>query len=318
MSAAGPGKSAGWLRPSLSFFLAIAVATTVFAVRAEAQNRGTYPLGMSAINAGVTPPPGFTYGNQLLFYSRDQEKDNAGATLPAMGENAVLLDLNSFVWVSSFKILGARYSAVATLPIAANSLSSELNGKISGGSGFGDAYFIPLILGWNGTRLSVRVMAGVLAPTGRYSSTATNNVGNGYWSPTLSSGQTWRILEAGRLTFSAFEMYEFHTTQQGTNINPGDNVDVDYSLMVGLPHTNNVSVQIGIVGYEQRQTSAKIGPGLSIAESSDRYAVNAIGPGVIVTIPKVRLNLGVRAFKEFADRSTFQGSSVQVQAGVSF
>ncbi len=318
MSAAGPGKWAAWLRPSLSFLLAMALGMIVFAGRAEAQNRGTYPLGMSAINAGVTPQPGFTYANQLLFYVRDEEKDNEGATLPAAGQNAVLLDLNSFIWVSSFKILGARYSAVATLPIAANSLSSDLRGNISGGSGFGDAYFIPLILGWNGERLSVRVMAGVLAPTGRYSSSASDNVGNGYWSPTLSSGQTWRILEGSKLTFSAFEMYEFHTTQQGTRINPGDNVDLDYSLMVGLPHINNVSVQIGIVGYEQRQTSAKLGPGLSLAESSNRYAVNAIGPGVIVTIPKVRLNLGVRAFKEFANRSTFQGSSVQVQAGISF
>ena len=34
---------------------------------AGAQNRGTYPLGMSAINSGVTPPPGFTYANQLVF-----------------------------------------------------------------------------------------------------------------------------------------------------------------------------------------------------------------------------------------------------------
>ena len=298
--------------------LVAALALTVLAGKAEAQNRGTYPLGMSAINAGVTPPPGFTYANQLLFYSRDEEKDNAGGTLPVMGENAVLLDLNSFIWVSKFTILGAHYSAVATLPAAANSLSSELNGKISGGGGFGDGYFMPFILGWNRPRLSVRVIAGILAPTGRYSSTATNNVGNGYWTPTVSSGQTWRILDGGRLTFSAFEMYEWHTTQQGTNIRPGDNVDLDYSLMTSLPHTNSVSVQVGVVGYEQRQTSAKTGPNLSLANSLDRYAVNAIGPGVTVAIPKARLNLGLRAFDEFSNRSTFQGASVQFQAGVSF
>jgi hypothetical protein len=318
MSAVGPGKSAAWLPLSHSFLLAVALAMTVPAGRAEAQNRGTYPLGMSAINAGLTPQPGFTYGNQLLFYSRDQEKDNSGATLPVTGENAVLLDLNSFIWVSSFKILGARYSAVATLPIAANSLSSELNGKISGGSGFGDAYFIPLILGWNGERLPVRVMAGFLAPTGRYSSTATDNVGNGYWSPTLSSGQTWQILEGGRLTFSAFEMYEFHTMQQGTGILPGGNIDLDYSLMVSLPRTKTFAVQIGLAGYEQRQTSAKTGLGVSLAGSSERYAVNAVGLAVIATAPKHKLNVGLKVFKEFANRATFQGYSVQAQAGIGF
>ena len=178
----------------------------------------------------------------------------------------MLLDLNSFIWVSDFKILGAQYSAVATLPIAANSLSSDLNGKISGGSGFGDAYFIPLILGWNRERLSVRLMAGILAPTGRYSANANNNVGNGYWSPTLSSGQTLRILDGGRLTFSAFEMYEFHTTQEGTGIRPGGNVDLDYSLMTSLARTDALAVQVGLVGYEQRQTAARPGRGLRFGQ----------------------------------------------------
>ena len=40
----------------------------------SAQNRGVYPLGMSATNSGVTPEPGFTYVNQLLIYSRDESK----------------------------------------------------------------------------------------------------------------------------------------------------------------------------------------------------------------------------------------------------
>ena len=29
---------------------------------------------MSAVNSGVTAEPGFTYSNQLLFYSRDTAK----------------------------------------------------------------------------------------------------------------------------------------------------------------------------------------------------------------------------------------------------
>ena len=37
-----------------------AVCVLAFAVRAQAQNRGVYPLGMSATNSGVTPSAGFT------------------------------------------------------------------------------------------------------------------------------------------------------------------------------------------------------------------------------------------------------------------
>lgn len=46
--------------------------------RSQAQSRGVYPLGMSALNCGVTAQPGFTYSNQLLLYSRDQAKSGDG------------------------------------------------------------------------------------------------------------------------------------------------------------------------------------------------------------------------------------------------
>src|SRR5687768_1873275 len=81
---------------------------------AVCQGRGVYPLGMSAVGSGVTPAPGFTYANQLLSYSRDQSKADDGATLPVSGENTVLMDMNSFIWVSKWTFLGgAHYSAVA-------------------------------------------------------------------------------------------------------------------------------------------------------------------------------------------------------------
>ena len=73
----------------------IVVCTSIPSMRIQAQNRGVYPLGMSATNSGVTPAPGFTYVNQLLFYSRDHAKDDAGNTLTVTGENYVLMDMNT-------------------------------------------------------------------------------------------------------------------------------------------------------------------------------------------------------------------------------
>ena len=62
------------------------------AVRSVAQNRGVYPLGMTATNSGVTPAAGFTYSNQLLDYSRSEAKDDMGNTV-ATGENGVIMDM---------------------------------------------------------------------------------------------------------------------------------------------------------------------------------------------------------------------------------
>ncbi len=94
----------------------IAIALLLLATPAQAQNRGVYPLGMSATNSGVTPEAGFSYVNQLLFYSRDQSRGPDGEAL-ATGNNSVILAMNSFVWVSEQEILGgARFSMSASSP----------------------------------------------------------------------------------------------------------------------------------------------------------------------------------------------------------
>jgi hypothetical protein len=302
--------------PRLRF---LAVICTLIAVEpAGAQNRGLYPLGMTATNSGITPESGFSYSNQLLFYVRDQAKDDEGKTLPVTGLNTVVMDMNTLTWVSTIQIFGAKYYAAASLPFAKNDLTSDLQGAISGGAGFADSYYLPFNLGWSAKRADVRVAYGFLAPTGRFTPGANNNVGSGYWTHALSSGQTFYLTGDKRLNVSAFEMYEFHTTQQGTSIHPGETFDLDYSMLGSLRRTSSVTLQVGVVGYEARQTTAKTGPGITPEVSAERYAINAIGFGLIAGFPKRKASLGFRYFKEFADRATYQGYSAQVFGGVSF
>ena len=295
-----------------------AVSMLIAVIPAQAQNRGVYPLGMSAINSGITPAPGFSYSNQFLLYSRDEAKDDNGNTI-ATGTNSVIMDMNTLTWVSNETFLGgARYSASATFPFAKNDLTSDIHGNISGGSGFADSYYLPLILGWSWERIAVRSMYGFLAPTGRFHADANDNVGSGYWTHTLSSGQTFYLTNNKVLSFSVFEMYEFHTTQEGTGVHPGDTFDLDYSLMGTIVRTEAIRLQFGLAGYEARQITAKTGPGITSTMSDERYAVNALGCAVNAAFPKQRTNVTLKFFDEFADRSTFQGYSFQVAGAISF
>ena len=144
-----------------------------------------------------------------------------------------MMDMNSFVWVSEKQIGtlgGARFSMSATLPIANNSLTSDVQGALSGGGGFADSYYQPFILGWQKKYADVRAVYGFLAPTGRFDSTSNNNVGSGYWTHVASAGETFYLTPNKGTVVSAFQMYEFHGTQQGTHIHPGQNVDLDYSV----------------------------------------------------------------------------------------
>ncbi len=189
----------------------VAVANFLVLTPADAQVRGVYPVGMNATNSGVTPEAGITYSNLFVFFSRDEEKGPDGEIL-ATGQNSVIMDMNSFVWVSKKEIAflgGAVFSASATLPIANNSLTSDVNGALSGGGGFADSYYQPLILGWRKQRVAIRAIYGFLAPTGRFSAGANTNVGSGYWTSAVSSGQTIYLNPSKATAYRPFRCMNF-------------------------------------------------------------------------------------------------------------
>ena len=283
-----------------------AILVWLYATTAQAQNRGVYPLGLSAINSGVSAEPGLTYSNAFLFYSRSEQK-GAGGEVLATGQQSVLLDMNTLLWASTGQIAalsGARFSSAVTIPIANNSLSSSAQGAISGGGGLGDFYFQPVILGWRTERIDVRGIFGFLAPTGRFNAGATDNVGNGYWTPVFAAGETFYLSEDKATTLSAFEMYEFHSTQSGTHIHPGETLDLDYSLMRAFTFVDS-RLQVGLIGY-------------GAAEEAQRYRVNAVGAGLNFVLPARKVTLSLKYFDEFSNRWTYQGYSLQISAGVGF
>jgi hypothetical protein len=239
----------------------------------------------------------------------------------ASGQQAVLLDMNTFSWASNQLIatLGdARFSCAATIPIANNSLSSSTQGAISGGGGLGDAYFQPLILGWHAGRVDIRAIVGVLAPTGKFNAGAKDNVGNGYWTPVVAAGETFYLSADKATTISLFAMYEFHTTQSGTHIRPGETFDLDYSLMRAFPFYAESRLQVGVIGYGAWQTTAKTGPDITPAEEAQRYRVNGLGVGMNLLLPTQKVTLSLKYFDEFSNRWTYQGYSLQISVGVGF
>jgi len=107
-------------------------------------------------------------------------------------------------------------------------------------------------------------------------------------------------------------MYEIHSTQEGSGTHPGDTFDLDYSLMRALVLSKGrVQIGVGVARYEVRQTTAKTGPQITPVDSRSRYAINALGLAASVAFPKRKLTFGVRFFEEFADRSTYEGHSLQ-------
>jgi hypothetical protein len=298
----------------------VALANFVVLTPIQAQVRGVYPVGMSATNSGVTPESGITYSNLFIFFSRDEEKGSHGEIL-ATGQNSIMMDMNSFVWVSKKEMArlgGAVFSASATLPIANNSLTSDVNGALNGGGGFADSYYQPFILGWPKQRFAIRAIYGFLAPTGRFSAGANTNVGSGYWTSVVASGQTIYLNPSRATALSAFQMYEFHGTQQATMVHPGQTFNLDYSLTHSFPLHRSLRLQFGLVGYGQWQTTDKHGPNITPEQAAARYKVNALGFAANAVLPEQKVSVGVKYFHEFECRSTFQGYTLQISGAITF
>jgi hypothetical protein len=301
--------------------LGLLLGTRVIPLSAQAVPplRGVYSPGFTATNSGVMPGPGLTYANTFMEYSFDQVKCPVCGNIPGQINVALFADVNVFLWVSKKKILGANYALATGLPFTNSSLSLAGLGTVGGGGGFADSFYQPVTLGWHLKRADVMAAYAFFAPTGKYTAGATDNTGTGHWTNAPAVGETFYLTKNKATSFSSYQMWEFHTTQEQTNIHPGQTLDVDYSLTQILPLEKNMHtlLQAGVAGYGQWEVSDSGGPGVNPSQPA-HYAVNGIGGAANVLLPARKATLGVKLIKEFSNSHTVQGYSFQVSTGISF
>ena len=74
---------------------------------------------------------------------------------------------------------------------------------------------------------------------------------------------------------------------------------------------NNINALLAI-------PSISAAPSVTEAQSQERYAVNALGFAVASSFPKHKAGLTFKYFKEFSNRSTYQGYSLQLSGSIAF
>ena len=100
------------------------------------------------------------------------------------GTYSFWLDENIFYYVPKHKFLGGYFMPYVVLSdasgeLVANIIGTNLSGA-GGGSGFADMYVQPINIGWHfGKRVDFNAGYAFVAPTGRFTQGASNNVGEG-------------------------------------------------------------------------------------------------------------------------------------------
>jgi len=265
----------------------------------QAQPTAHYVPGVEGIKGASLPPPGFYVRDYNYAYYASQVNDAAGNSAgPANFEALTYANVPRAIWITDTKLLGGFLGMDALLPLVYQNV--QAGGYDSDTFGIGDVFFEGT-WSWHIQHFDFSLGAGVWAPTGASSAPPTTDAGAGYWTPMLTAGVTWYIDREKTWSVSALNRYEFNTEQRDTDITPGQ----AYTLEWGIAKSVSQTVDLGVVGYYQQQTT---GGNLNGSSAHDRVA--AVGPEISLAFPKPMLFVSLRYLYEFMAKDRAQGQTL--------
>jgi hypothetical protein len=270
-----------------------------------------YGLGAAAFGAGVTPPPG-TYVTLVgSYYTAD-----IGGTLTIGG--AVLdlgLDVDFFsagvngVYVPDRTILGGRPAISVTLPVgyidlkAGAEVGARAGTREVDGFGLGDMV-ARAQLGWENGDFSHLVYVQGVAPTGRYDTGFSPNIGLNRPSVDVGWAFTWAE-KTSKLQFNGALGFTFSVENDETDYKTGNEFHFEWAVGREVYQ----GLVIGVVGYNYRQISGDSGPGARLGPFEGD--VDAVGAGLSYTtlIDKTPVVFNLRHYEEFNPERHWDGST---------
>jgi len=149
------------------------------------QQKPQWMPGQVGLNAGILPSPGFSYVNITVGYRSSAFNNASGSAIPVTGSYNVWAVENFFYYVPNLNVLHGNLGMALILTPATGSLDADIAtqnpgipnlNSVAGGGGLADLFIEPIAIGWHLKRADIQVAEGLVAPTGRYTPGATNNV----------------------------------------------------------------------------------------------------------------------------------------------
>jgi hypothetical protein len=208
------------MTPKTLMTTAALAAAIACATPAQAQLNGENLLGDMGVKSGTQPEPGLYVSSIYYRYGTDSLRDPDGKpmSLDPSGEanQTIHAAMPAFYWVTPKKLFGANFAMMAVVPLAKGSLEAPGLGLTEEAStGFSDVYIMPAQLGWHFKRADITTGVGIFAPTGRYSSGASDNLGKGMWSYEVSAGGTYYLDRGRSISVSTTGFWETHGRKEG-------------------------------------------------------------------------------------------------------
>jgi hypothetical protein len=297
--------------------LVFAVAATLIAGNALAQQ--LIIKGMYGMKAGTMPDPGLYAGMWGDIAWDNEIKTGSGDTLHGPRLTQELFG-PLLMYVSTFQIFGANYSAIVAVPFANTRAEFPRFRDFSGSTGLAlsQLWVVPFSLGWHlkdplplspgGADITVHYA--FYAPTGRYTPGDPTNTSLGMWSNEISARLTAYFSKDRAWHGSAALFYDFNSKKQGQDWTTGN----PFTFMGGLgrdygPKESLFSGWAGIAGYSQYQVTSTTGVDAPEILKANKARIYSIGP----EFTTLQGALTVRYFWEFGGKASYQGQGLYVQ-----
>jgi hypothetical protein len=265
-----------------------------------AQITGHYPPGVEGIKNGSAPPPGQYTKMYNFFYYADTLRTGSGSKVKARFGLFNYVVALRHLWMTETKILGADYGLDMAVPFVYTDLT--LGPLDERQFGLGDIFVEPLVLGWHYPGLDLSFAYSFFAPTGNFDVSRPASPGKGFWSHILAFGITYYLDAERTWAISTAHRFEFNTENKDLRITPGTN----YYLEWGISKAITPTVEVGLVGYFQRQLTDDRGSGVTY-DAGVHDQVAGTGLEVSLFIPSLKLNIQPRLIGEFAAKDRAQG-----------
>lgn len=324
------------------FAAALVGALALLSNGASAGEIGHFAPGVANIRDYTVPDPGFYGALYDYWYSTDRLNDRNGnkvSTVTVGPGPGVPLNVNvdvdvyavspMFIWVSDWKIAGAKYAAYIAPSFASSSvgasLATETGSGINANAGqfdVGDLFVQPLWLGWGLTNWDFALGYGFYAPVGKYSTRtvtlpgptsfkaeSADNIGLGFWTHQIQGAASWYPWADKRMAVSGALTYEIHGQKDGFDLTPGQNLTFNWGISQYLPlnKAQTLLLEVGPAGYSSWQITDDTGSAAKNPGVHDQ--VHAVGGQLGVTYVPWMLSVNFHGFSEFAAQDRFQGSS---------
>lgn len=312
---------------------------------AGAGDIGHYNPGILNIRDVLVPAdPGVYAALYQYYYTTSRLNDANGHEIDSIDINPgpgpglnVDLDVDvdiyaiapTLIWVSPWKILGAKYAAYVAPSFANSSVNAQLASENALGRdastdsfGVGDMLIQPIWLGWSLPRFDAALGYGFYAPTGQYDTApitlpngatiraeSPDNIGYGFWTHQFQAAGALYPWPDKRLAIVLAGTYEVNHDKEDFHLTPGDVVTINWGLSQYLPVKKDMSLlaELGFGGYDCWQVESDDG---SDARNSVRDNVHAVGGQIGLTHVPWGAVLNLHYYYEFAAEDRFQGHAI--------